>query len=156
MHFVRKRSAPNQRFGLPASTSEDRSRLIYPTGTTHFVWSRQVQLPLCDTPMYLLIISVGRIELPFSASKTGVLPLDETEVLVPPAGVEPATPCSSGITVFLGADCFFPRRGIIKTGGRPDKMLCLHLDRTCAYVTKYIHFGMIKWVGTSCAFLAVD
>ena len=29
MHFVRKRSAPNQRFGLPASTSEDRSRLIY-------------------------------------------------------------------------------------------------------------------------------
>ena len=48
------------------------------------------------------------------------------------------------ITVFLGADWVFPRRGIIKTGGRPDKMLCLHLDRTCAYVTKYIHFGMSK------------
>ena len=30
--------------------------------------------------MYLLIISVGRIELPFSASKTGVLPLNETEL----------------------------------------------------------------------------
>ena len=68
-------------------TSEDRSRLIY----------SQVQLPLCDTPMYLLIISVGRIELPFSASKTGVLPLNETEILVPLAGVEPATPCSSGM-----------------------------------------------------------
>ena len=33
-----------------------------------------------------------------------------------------------------------------KTGGRPDKVLCFHLDRTYACVTKYSHFGMTKWV----------
>ena len=40
-----------------------------------------------------------------------------------------------------------------KIAGRPDKMLCLHLDRTCACVTKYIHFWMTKWVGASISFL---
>ena len=33
-------------------------------------------------------------------------------------------------------------RCLDKLGGRPDKMLCLHLDRTCACVTKCIHFWM--------------
>ena len=37
-----------------------------------------------------------------------------------------------------------------KIGGRPDKLDCLHLDRTCACVTKYIHFWMTKWVGGDC------
>ncbi len=36
-----------------------------------------------------------------------------------------------------------------KLGGRPDKMQCLHLDRTCACVTKCIHFWMTIWVSAS-------
>lgn len=49
---------------------------VFENRAAHSGYAAETVTPGVETPK----ISAGRVELPFSASKTGVLPLDETEI----------------------------------------------------------------------------